>query len=212
MSNLCLDLCSGLGGFSQAFVDAGWEVIRIDDDWHFSAKDPYTYMGDATNLDFILTLLKRRRPDVFLASPPCECFSVASIGTHWKGGKNAYEPADVKTWKAIKTVQDIDGIRKFLGSKFWLIENPRGVLRKLNLIEGERHTVCLCQYGDDRMKPTDLWGNVPMEYKMCHNGAKDHQEARRGAKTGTQGRNGSAERAKLPYGLSKAILEAVSEK
>jgi site-specific DNA-cytosine methylase len=31
-------------------------------------------------------------PDVIWASPPCTGFSVAALGHHWTGGKNAYIP------------------------------------------------------------------------------------------------------------------------
>ena len=30
IENLCIDLCSGWGGFSEAFVKAGWNVVRIE--------------------------------------------------------------------------------------------------------------------------------------------------------------------------------------
>ena len=54
-----------------------------------------------------------------------------------------------------------------------------------------RYTVCYCQYGFDRMKPTDIWTNkkdfVP---KMCKNNNPEcnHIRAPRGSQTGTQGR------------------------
>ena len=43
----------------------------------------------------------------------------------------------------------------------FLIENPRGMLRKLPVVAHlPRRTVTYCTYGDTRMKPTDLWGSV----------------------------------------------------
>src|SRR3990167_3554246 len=57
-------------------------------------------------------------------------------------------------------------------------ENPRGVLRKMPFMKDFiRHTVSYCQYGDNRMKPTDIWTNA-LFWKpkpICKNGSPcDH--------------------------------------
>ena len=36
MTRLSIELCSGLKGFSQAFADAGWEVVTVDVDPSFA--------------------------------------------------------------------------------------------------------------------------------------------------------------------------------
>ena len=62
------------------------------------------------------------------------------------------------------------------------------------------------------MKPTDLWGHFPAGLTfnpMCKNGDPCHERAPRGAKTGTQGISGAAERAVVPYLLSLAVCEAM---
>ena len=103
----------------------------------------------------------------------------------------------------------------------WVIENPRGKLRKLDLIRNIfRHTVWYCQYGDTRAKPTDLWTNINEGNifenqgwipKQCFNGNKDchHQPAPRGSQTGTQGLKGNYERSKVPEKLCKEIIENI---
>lgn len=69
--------------------------------------------------------------DFIWASPPCESFSVASIGHHWN------------TDNTPKTQEAIDGVNRVLKTfeiieklqpKAWIIENPRGKLRKLDLM------------------------------------------------------------------------------
>ena len=85
-----------------------------------------------------------------------------------------------------------------LAPKYWFIENPRGGLRKMDFMANlPRYTVTYCQYGDTRMKPTDIWTNHPdPQFRpMCHNGDPCHVRAPRGAKTGTQGLKSSRERA-----------------
>lgn len=71
-----------------------------------------------------------------------------------------------------------------------------------------RYTVTYCQYGDIRMKPTDIWTNHPSpNFKPpCRNGDKCHTPAPRGARTGTQGLKGSLERSKIPKELCEHIV------
>lgn len=71
-----------------------------------------------------------------------------------------------------------------------------------------RFTVTYCQYGDTRMKPTDIWTNHPApEFRPpCHNGDPCHIPAPRGAKTGTQGLSGSKERSRIPPALCEHIV------
>jgi len=81
-----------------------------------------------------------------------------------------------------------------------------------------------CKYGDDRAKPTDVWTNCKTwePRPMCHNYKYDkegnivdkhchHESARRGARTGTQGRKDSYNRSKIPEQLCVEILDAAVE-
>jgi hypothetical protein len=102
----------------------------------------------------------------------------------------------------------------------FFFENPRGNLRHMPWMkEFKRHTVWYCTYGDNRAKPTDIWTNSEtwIPRPMCHNYKYDkegniinrhchHESARRGARTGTQGRKGSYERSMIPVPLCDEIL------
>ena len=97
----------------------------------------------------------------------------------------------------------LDLIRE-LKPKYWFIENPRGGMRKMTWMQGlPRYTVTYCQYGDTRMKPTDIWTNHPNpKFKPpCHNGDPCHEPAPRGSKTGTQGLKSSIDRSRIPHKL-----------
>lgn len=150
--------------------------------------------------------------DFIWDSPPCEAFSVASIGHHWGSGARQYQP---KTTHAVLSQKIVEHTVKLLQAinppRGWMMENPRGVLRKLPCVAGlPRVTVSYCQYGDTRMKPTDLWGQVTnwLPRPMCKNGDPCHEAAPRGAKTGTQGIKGAAERAVVPWTLWHELLTA----
>ena len=204
-----LDLFAGLGGEQRrSKIEArGHELVTLDLDARF---------GCSISADILETTVEKIGYfDFVWASPPCEAFSVASIGHHWGGGSRQYQP---KTAHAVLSQKIVEHTKNLIlaisPQKGWLIENPRGVLRKLPCVAGlPRVTVTYCRYGDIRMKPTDLWGNVPnwKPRPMCHNGNPDHEAAPRGAKTGTQGIKGSAERAVVPWALWEEILMAIEK-
>ena len=206
---LVFDFFSGTGSSTAAFRDAGDRVIGFELDRQFDATEHVDIM-DLT-VEYLLETYGR--PDFVWASPPCTAFSVASIGHHWDNSTGKPEP---KT-PAASYNQDIvrhtraliEGLQPRLG---WLIENPRGMLRKLPPVEGlDRVTITYCQYGDTRQKPTDLWGQVPnwQPRPACKPGAECHEAAPRGSKTGTQGLLSAKERSRIAPELSIELRAAL---
>jgi site-specific DNA-cytosine methylase len=191
-----LELFCGTKSFSKVAQAKGHEVFTVDIDKQFNPD----LCVDI--LDFDISMLKGFQPDVIWASPPCTTFSVASIGKHWnKDGTPKSEQAKIGLQILSKTIVAI--IR--LKPKYWIIENPRGMMRTF-MNEKTRTTVTYCQYGDSRMKPTDLWTNFGFVGKRCKNGDKCHVSAPRGSKTGTQGLKGSIQRSIVPEKLCEEIL------
>lgn len=205
-----LDLFAGIGGEQRrARIESrGHEYVTLDLDPKFGC----TLTGDILNYspnDF-------SRFDFIWSSPPCEAFSVASIGHHWGGGHRAYEP---KTEHALLSQRIVEHARRICEASNppagWLMENPRGVLRKLPCVQGlPRATITYCRYGERTMKPTDIFGTLEgwTPRPACHNGNPDHEAAPRGAKTGIQGIKGAAERAVVPWQLWEDILTVLETK
>jgi hypothetical protein len=209
-----LELFAGSRSFSKQAIEMGHEAFTCD-------KEPFEGIDYVCNiLEFDVSKIPFQ-PDIIWASPPCTYFSVASIGHHW------FSDHTPKTENAILGVRIVEATLKIIehfNPKFYFIENPRGKLRKLPVVKGiPRTTVCYCQYGDVRMKPTDIWTNNLSEglfskgwipRKMCFNGNKacHHEPAPRGSQTGTQGLKGNYERSKIPPALCEEILLSCSIK
>jgi site-specific DNA-cytosine methylase len=199
-----LELFAGSRSVGKAAEALGMEVFSSDiNDFPSIHYQVNILKFDASKVPFC--------PDVIWASPPCTTFSVASIGHHWQGGARAYIPktdaAVIGKAIAMKTVEII----RHFNPRFFFIENPRGLLRKMDFMQDmKRHTVTYCQYGDSRMKPTDIWTNsdVWVPRPMCKNGSPCHEAAPRGARTGTQGLSGAYDRSKVPAELCEEILKS----
>ena len=201
-----LELFAGSRSIGKVAKQLEYEVFSSDIK-QFGGID---YIVDILDFDYKRVLFV---PDAIWASPPCTGFSVASIGNHWTGGKGAYIPKSDTARLGIllvqKTIQIINHYQSLNPNLIWYIENPRGVLRKMPFIEElDRRTITYCQYGDERMKPTDIWTNnknwIPRQ--MCKNGDKCHTPAPRGSKTGTQGLKGAYERSRIPPELCLEVL------
>lgn len=209
-----VEFFAGSRSIGKAAEEMGMKVFSID----WQPFDNIDYVGDVegmkiSDVPFI--------PDGAWASPDCTTYTISAISTH----RNGIEPKSEYAKKC-------DRVNKHLLSMFeqWLainpnfkfyIENPRGMMRKMPFMKQfERATVFYCRYGDNRMKPTDIWSNnIYSMYngggwrprKMCWNNNKKchHEAAPRGSKTGTQGRDGSYDRSKIPHELCIEILKSI---
>jgi hypothetical protein len=151
------------------------------------------------------------KPDIIWASCPCTAFSVAAIGKNWTKVEDEYIPKNPRAEFGLKLVQKTLEIIEHFNPTYFFIENPRGMLRKMPIMADlQRQGVTYCQYGDTRMKPTDIWTNSTkwIPRPMCKNGDPCHVSAPRGSKTGTQGLKGAYERSKIPEDLCFEILKS----
>jgi hypothetical protein len=146
-----LDLFAGLGGWGSAFLERGHEVVSVD----FNPAFGTTIVADV----FDLKAKELGHFDAVLASPPCEKFSVLTIGRNWhtdgRPKTAGAAKAEALVWATRILIEDLD-------PAFFVIENPCGKLRVLRpLADMEMRTVTYCTYGAPWQKRTDLWGGFP---------------------------------------------------
>lgn len=155
MSNknkIILHLCADIGSDSEPYKKAGYKVVRIGqkvgvENYH----PPKNVYG-------------------IIANPPCTMFSYART--------NAKQPRDLigamrVVYHCLRIIwecqYDVPNNRKITSLKFWIIENPFGLLRfflgKPVLIYSPR------EYGDNYKKRTCLWGhfNIPKKIRSLKN-------------------------------------------
>ena len=208
-----LELFAGTRSIGKAFESRGHEVFSVEWSEEFENID---LCADVMNVTAEEIIEKFGKPDVIWASPDCTTFSIAAISHHRRRDPETGNLDPVSDYAKFCDAVDqhVLGLIRELSPRYYFIENPRGGLRKMTWMQGiPRHTVTYCQYGDTRMKPTDIWTNHPNpKFKpMCKNGDPCHVRAPRGAKTGTQGLKGSKERSIIPEELCQHIVEICEE-
>jgi hypothetical protein len=221
-----LDLFSGLSGWGDPFREAGPEVFAIDVDRRFDA-DAHLDVGDLkTVLDAVPW-----QPDLIFSSPPCNSFSTRSMGKMWMHGSHPspkrsdrYPDGQPIAIEGIALELVTLRIITVLRPRYWVIEKPRGRLRNLDLSAGiPRQTVWYRHLGEDRAKPTDLWGVFPAGLVLphaCHNRRPDHGSdcccgdhvaAPRGSRTGTQGGVSTEDAGLIPRRLTERCRVALEQ-
>ena len=213
-----LDLFSGTGSATKPFWNAGYRVITLDirpeckADLQMSIEQFYGHVVIKED-DLIESLygLKLENCLFIWASPDCKLFSIANhqLSKHWWKG-HPYSP---EVLEKLRDVSMALAIIDKINPRYWVLENPRGMLRTVPMMDRyARRTVTYCQYSDvapaPRMKPTDLWGRLPVTWrpKMCHNGDDCHVATPRESTKGTEAMSYD-ERIQVPYKLGEEILQ-----
>lgn len=139
MTKVMLDLCSGLGGASSSFRDAGWHVITLDNDPGF---------GSDITVDIRLFQPSSisHKIDFIWFSPPCTEFA------------REYMPWS-KTGKApdLSVLYAGLNIIKYFNPEYYLIENVKGAITWFYPVLGNYRV---------SYDPYYLWGFFPVPGKL----------------------------------------------
>ena len=202
MAELILSLCDYSGVWSQPYVDAGYEVVRVDikhplGEW--KQRDGSWHVGaDLNRFDFPWT------PYATLAAPSCTCF--CRPGARWWPRQDAEG----------RTSEDVILFRNCLrlcrtSAGWWALENPPGRHRELMPeLPQPAWQFHPCDYGDPWTKQTYIWGTAT---KPAPNPV-DPVPTRRTPNGKTQGRiafmssSHKHRREETPPGFARSFFEA----
>lgn len=145
-----LELYCGSKSISKEAQRLGMQTYTVDVNKRFKPDYRVNIFDiDLTRIPF--------NPDIIWASIPCTWFSIASAFKHWNKDKT---PKTLFAEAGIKMVDKTLDIIDHFNPEYWWIENPRGMMRHLEVLKSyRRETVTYCQYGEQRRKPTDIWTN-----------------------------------------------------
>lgn len=186
-----IDLCSGLGGASEAFVQAGWEVLRIDNNPLMSGV-PHTTIRDIFDFEEwiennILAMDHHVTPDLIWFSPPCLEFSMAYSSPRSLAHRAGEE------WNPSTEILEC-GMRiiDLLKPKYFVIENVKGAIKYFEPLLGPPNQI---------NQSYVLWGIFPGFVPPCfptkHEKDKRHSPIRANI------------RAKVPIEISESLLKAI---
>ncbi|MDR2893016.1 MAG: hypothetical protein LBV80_08030 [Deltaproteobacteria bacterium] len=127
-----LSLCDFSGTWSQPYVDAGYDVIRVD----LQHGQDVRLLERMDNIHGIL------------AAPPCTCFAVSG---------NRWPRSDADMVEALSVVDACIRLVVACKPKWWALENPIGKL--VRYLGKPQMYFNPCDFGDPYTKKTCLWGS-----------------------------------------------------
>ena len=155
----CLELCCGTHSFGKVF-SKHYNVVSVDNEPTFKP----TICTDILEWDY-----KVYATDAFefiWASPPCVSFSNMAGGRH--RDKTTLEPKTDVGKQGDLILNKCIEIIEYFKPKYFCIENPRGYMRKMNVLKNiDRATINYCKYGSPYFKPTDLFNNFDYVGRLC---------------------------------------------
>ena len=203
--SLFVDLFSGLGGASSAFVnDPAWRVLRIDNNPALLEFAPDTVMCDLTDTaatlriidDWLTEMVARHGPMkrlVVWASPPCYEFSTA-----FSAPRPSAHRAGLEFTPSMACVEATKTLIAELMPEAWFVENVRGAVHDFEPYFGRWRQ----HHG-----PFYLWGKFP-------NVALSDLPVHRKSEVGTAYRHAPKwlrqnKRAEVPFEVSERVTEAL---
>ena len=193
-----LDLCSGLGGFSEAFAQAGHSVVRIENNPLLRDVPNTTLMCIFEFRDWIgdnLDKINARKSswcsdiDLIVFSPPCYEFSLAYNAPR---SNHEREFPNVPWEPSMDVLECGMDIIKMLNPKYHIVENVRGAIK---------------YFKEDLGKPFQIndayvfWGKFPSFVPAEFPSKADKDERHSPLRANIRG--------KVPIQISKALLEAI---
>ena len=213
MTKTMLELFAGTKSVGKVAQKMGYKVISVDNEEKFSP----TILQDISKWNFKADPKLPDKIDFIWASPPCVSFSLLNNAM-----KQPHRKADLKPLTATgrlgnkllnKTIEIINYYRKKNPNLKFVIENPRGYMRKMPAMKRlPRTTTSYSQYGFPYNKPTDFWSNFKLNLKPVDT-AKNPSAMKKAGKMGPGGAQGQSRETlyRIPGPLITQILKDASK-
>jgi len=189
-----IDLFSGLGGASSAFLGTDWKVIRIDNNPDIVEAVPGTWLLNMNYPSNVLDIIANHLYDqnvtrmVVWASPPCTDFS----------GVNLEAPAEPSTRLLNQSIWLIEQLSGMYNVTEYFIENVKGAVNIFNDELGHYR---------QRIGPFFLWGRfAPI---ACIDESV-HRHRKPFNKTNSRTPLRSNIHAEIPYALSESVRDGLN--
>ena len=188
------DICSGLGGASEAFLIAGWTVIRIE------IEEGLAWVPNTRTLDVLKwrewvddLIIEHGVPNFIWCSPPCREFSTAYNAPKaiW-GRENPGEPYEPD----MSLLHAIEDILARVRPQHYIIENVAGASSHFAPHLGPHF---------QKVKSFLLWGRCPVL-----NVPSDWSHSKFDGDTHSSDPWRANKRAYVPLEISQAVLEAIT--
>ena len=188
-----LDLCSGLGGFSEAFRVNAYDVLRIENNPLLENVPDTKIMCIFEFRDWVEDNIGDRNVDInvdiILFSPPCYEFSLAfnaPRATHLRENPNIpYEPDMSILYCGLDIIQ-------MLKPKYWIVENVRGASPFFSHHMGKPRQINDAYF---------FWGNFPSFVPDPFPSKAEKDQRRNPLRANI--------RAKIPMEISEALMAAI---
>jgi len=195
MTKMMLDLFAGFGGQSEAFLQAGWNVLRIDNN-PLLAEVPRMILADVAKLKPFY-LGGPTRVDYVHASPPWLMFSTGYDGPRCTAERQGIVWAESEELKAaVQLVLDAKRVIDELQPLCWSIENVKGSIKYLRPVLGEPRLI---------VGSWVYWGNFPLfDASLLKLPTKAQLDKRHSPLRANH-------RAHIPLNVSSAFLDAITD-
>lgn len=230
MKHLVISLFDHSGNWSRPYLNAGYEVIRVDikhrnettdDGGHNLGMDVERLRRIVLKegLDFFRRLVRDDDVQVYavLSAPPCTEFALSGA-QYWP-----QKDADGRTEAAKQLVFSTLHLIHLLRPEIWTLENPKGRLGKVMGDMGDPLLVFdPCDYAgwadepleENYTKRTYIWGVFNAELKkqsvdpLIYETATGKRGSKHWAKTGGSGAKTKEIRSATPNGFARAFFNA----
>jgi len=192
LKKMMLDGYAGFGGQSQAFLDAGWDVLRIDNNPLLANVERMAIMDLRAAKPFNIS---QAGIEYAHFSPPCHQFSLAFNAPRAIAIREGFE---IEYDERID-MTDVENAKRLIDAlkpRYWSVENVRGAIKYIEPILGPPRLI---------VGAWVYWGNFPLFDPSTIGIAKKANQDKRHSPLRAN------YRAHIPYEVSKAFFDAMTK-